>query len=881
MKEKKKKLPLALRIVRNILIILFVLILAWIGFSLAGRISPGQVIPDTYSLYIQVPSPIRLARNMLNHEPLPDILALPEFTPALPLINLIRSSDLLNRKWAGIAGRGKLEGALLSEGRFLGAWDMGFLSPLLRVLPLLAGRITIPNLYYVQGGKFSRFEFRLENSVLYLGPHKNLLVISNNSGLFESVMAGTSRDNDLRGSRGDKGIRSGDYDIACLFDPAFLYDLIGAGDASITGVLNDMQFSYPLEAALSIKPRQLDLSLGASLSSGSRDLEKIISRNSSAPDLVRLIPDNTQYLTLLNAGSLEEILNAAAAIPGSEIEEPWKKADSSSRTLLRMNLDELLFSWTGSEFAVFGMEGRPSPVLLVEVRDERKRQEVFNRAFKSIFVNENIKLNLDGNRLPRIELPGFLSSLLLGMGIKIPSPYYSVYNGYLFVSESPESLLAAINGARRNTGLLKTDVWKTLGKSGPDKSAFTLFYSLDRSLPFFLKGDTVLTPVLRLYRQGLLRLSLEKNRALLGLSLIPGTGRLLTPVLPFPIEGGGRLGNQVYALGSDKNGEGRILLTQANTALSINPADQSRKSLEFPANSPGLWVMAAEGISGAVWAVNSQGRVFLTDRDLEPIQGFPRITGLRLSAAPASHGNKLYLCDFSGNEGAIHTMDERGSLEKWAGPFDAALYAPPGLINYKNRTYAACYPKEFFGGIWILDERGQALPGWPVMVSGIAFGSPLLFVHKDQLMAAFVTQAGELTVYDEAGRPVPEFPLELEGVFYVQPVYDGEFLWLVSAGGMLFQVNLEGIILSHQIPNLEAKENSFITAKDVDRDGRAEIFVSGEGNALHGYTRNFNALEGFPLPLWGKPAFADLNGNGKMNITGVGMDNRIYLWQFN
>jgi hypothetical protein len=172
------------------------------------------------------------------------------------------------------------------------------------------------------------------------------------------------------------------------------------------------------------------------------------------------------------------------------------------------------------------------------------------------------------------------------------------------------------------------------------------------------------------------------------------------------------------------------------------------------------------------------------------------------------------------------------------------------------------------------------MPGWPVYVSGIAFGSPLPFAYQKKLHAAFISQAGELYIYDEQGIPLEGFPAELEGVFYLQPVFDGTFLWIIAQDGTLYQVSPAGDRLSHKIPGLEVKENGYITAVDVDGNGEPEIFISGEGNALYGYNRNFQSLEGFPLPIWGRPAFADLSGSGKMEIVGAGMDNKIYRWQF-
>jgi len=865
-------------VLKILIIFLTVLILpaaVWIGTSLIGRISPGAVIPDSYRLCFQIPNPVKLAQNLSKHETLPEILELPEMAGALPFYYQIKSGNFLENKIIAAAARGRLEGALLNDGKILCAWDLGMLSPVLRLLPALAGRINVPGLYYVQGGKHSRFEYRMDDGkVFYAGPYRNLFVITDSTALFESVLDGSVKID----PKNQVPFKSGDFDIACIFSPELLELIISSDENPISAAMDYLQFNGGITASLSIHPRQLDLNLTASFSSNQKDIEKIINRASGAPEMLRMFPENTQYMTLLAAGSLEDLLNAASAIPGSELADPWRKADSSSKSFLGMSIDELLLSWSGSEFAIFGMEGRPAPVIVAEVRDEKKREEIFRKAFESFLINENIKLNLDGNRIPRIELPGFLANLLLSMGVRIPSPYYTVYNGYLFISESAESLLDAVNGIRRNQGLIRTGIWQTLSKTGTDSSSAALFYSLDRSLPFFLNGNSLAAPFLKLYRQGLLRLSMKNHEASLWLSVIPGPGKGLTSTAGFPLEIGGRIGNQIYFL--ESGNENRIIFTQGNNVIAINPADQSKKILEIPGSSGRIWIVPADGISGCVWIVNSQGRVYLCDTNLEPLRGFPRITALRITAPPAAHGGKLYISEFSGNTASVHVFDNNAAMEKWPMGFDAALLSPLSFLNHGGRVYAACYPKEFLGSIWLLDNRGNPLSGWPIWVSGIAFGSPHIFVHGNRPAIAFVTQAGDLAVYDENGRMFTGFPLELDGVFYIQPVFDGEYLWLVSGNGTLFRVSMDGQSHSHQIPNLRVMEEGYITVFDVDNDKKPEIFISGEGNALYGYKNNFNSLEGFPLPVWGKPAFTVMKDSGKTALAGAGMDNKIYFWQF-
>ena len=910
--KKKQK---ALIVIGIFLFIIIVLPLIAVGTSFIGRIAPDSVIPDSFDLYASVPNPVRLFGRILDHEPLPEIIALAELENLSPLLNQLKDSALADNSFVRFAARGRLDAAFLSGGRVLAAWDAGILSPLLKFLPVLAGRVTIPGLYYVKAGKNSRFEYRQEDgTVFFIGPYRNLLVISNNSALYESVISGTSRDGDRFGS-GAKKFYTRDYDIAFLLSPSALSSAMGGGalegggssateqgQEDLLSALSLLQFPGPVEASLSILPNQLKINLTTPLGTNSPALQKIIERNSQSTALEAMIPAGAQYLTLLSAGGLRELLSAASVISagtsqGAEFENAVKKADSSARMALGMNLEELLYSWTGSQFAIYGLEGRPNPVIALEIRDEKKRKEVFDKVFKSIFVNENIQLTLDGNRIPRIELPPFLNSFLQLLDIHVPSPYYAVQNNCLFISESAETLLAAVNSVRRNDVLPKTELWRALSRDNSGPSSFNIFYSLDRSLPFFLKGSGAAMAVLKSYRQGLARLNLENSILSVSLSVIPGAGKGIVPAGGFPLDlsgqgsagaNQGRVGNRLYRISSGK--DTRLLLTRGADALAINPLDKTIR--ESRLGGTNLYAIPADGSGssdGAVWMINSQGQVSLANKDLENLRGFPISTGLALSSPPAVWEGKLFL---SGEDGSVHTVDSKASVSRWGATFPSALRSPLSFIDFKGKTYAAAYPKSFiFGELYLLDLGGNPLQNWPVPVSGIAFGSPLLFNAQypnksDSLYMAFITQAGELAVYTENAETLPGFPLELEGVFYLQPVFDGEYLWIIESEGTLYRIGLDGEIFSQKVPRVTVREEGYITVADISggktdpKIPRGEIFFSGEGNALYGYSRNFNSLEGFPLPVWGRPVFADLNGDGKIEAAALGMDNRLYMWQF-
>jgi hypothetical protein len=413
-------------------------------------------------------------------------------------------------------------------------------------------------------------------------------------------------------------------------------------------------------------------------------------------------------------------------------------------------------------------------------------------------------------------------------------------------------------------------------------------------MPFFLRHNTALSGFLRVYRQGLLRMSFDNGLVDLSIALVPGSGGGVTLMNGYPVDIG-RASNRIYRAG--KAADSRIFFTRGDSVVSLNPADNSIRTLSGQGPS---WIIPhnAAGMAAAGWVVSERGRVTLVDGDLEAAQGFPVLTGHRLSSPPSAHEDKLYLC---GDDERVYVIDTQGNESVWETSFSAALRSPPSFLSIQARGgvrhYAAVYPKSFFGEIWLLDLAGKALPNWPASVSndewggasGIGFGSPLLFAHNNSVRVAFVSQEGELSLFDESAAFLPGFPLILDGIFYQQPVFDGDYLWLVSDNGTLFRVSIEGEVLYQRIPGFSVKEEGYLAVFNSDSvskngDKAPAIFITGEGNALHGYSRNFRSLEGFPLPMWGMPVFImsseNKTGNGKAEIIGMGMDYRLYRWQF-
>jgi len=911
-KKPKKRLKPVLKA----FIIFIFICLAWVGFSMIGRVNAASVIPDSASLRVSIANPINLLDNILAHESLEDISTIPALVPVSSVVEALKENKILKNGFLRFIARGNMELALLPQdsgrGKVVAAWDLKLLSPLLRILPVASNFITVPHLYYVQAGSNSRFEFRTDDMTLYIGPYRNLLFITDNAQVFESRSAMHS------GHAGAFGvIKPSSFDAALMLSNEFIAQLLSEQDPGIAELINNIEFDTRVEAGLSIFPRKIELRLAAPLSSRQSSISRILAQRSQVPGMAERIPADAQYAAILSAGTLEELYQAALVFtPG--LDEALRTADSSSRMLLGLTLNDLLFSWSGNEFAAFALEGRPHPVYAIQINDERKRQEVFNRAFRSIVLNENVRLNLDGTRIPRIEVPEFLQSLLRRWDVFVPSPYYIIHRDYMLVSESAEALLSAVRAIQRNDVLPRTAEWRNIAGGRTSASSFNLYYSLDLSIPFFLRKNTAFSGFLSLYRQGLVRMSFDRGVTDISFSLVPGSGNGVTLVNGYPISISGRPSNRVF--GTGRGEDARVFFSSGSTAFSIKTSDNSIIELSGQGTH---WIIPADGINTAssggrdssragnvaAWVVTDRGRVSLVDGNMEIVPGFPVLLGLRLSAPPVAYEGKLYLCDEGGK---VYVVDERGSQKDWETSFNVALRSPPSFLSVSSRrdttTFAAVYPKSFFGEIWLLDANGKAMPNWPapiavsagrtriadnggeenediehdedVSVFGIGFGSPLLFAHNNRLHVAFINQSGQLLVYDERAEMIPPFPINLDGIFFIQPVYDGEFLWLASSNGTLFRVDFEGEVLSQQIPGFAVMEEGYITVFDSNNDKTPEVFITGDGNALHGYTRNFRSLENFPLPVWGRPYFVPAQGNRRAEVFGIGMSMRLYRWQF-
>ena len=78
-----------------------------------------------------------------------------------------------------------------------------------------------------------------------------------------------------------------------------------------------------------------------------------------------------------------------------------------------------------------------------------------------------------------------------------------------------------------------------------------------------------------------------------------------------------------------------------------------------------------------------------------------------------------------------------------------------------------------------------------------------------------------------------------------------------------------------KIPHITAK-NGIVTVIPGGKDER--VCVSSDGNVLYGFSSGLEMLPSFPLAGSGRPVFADVNADGKIDCITLTIDNKLNAW---
>ncbi len=880
-KKAKKKLPVGVRIILfpfKLILFLLLVLLVWFIFCYFDRVKSVDTLPPDYAVYLRTDSVWGTAEPLLDLDATLIAMTSPEMQQYRDTYLMVKSSKLRKNFFVKKALQRRLDAAIYGiEGEdktaAIAVLDAGFLSGAVRVAPYIIPRIkSLSDTIEITSNTHGTY-YKLQDTGCFI-IKKNLIVFSTSETLLEEAMTFTN--SSLYTKEELNAINSRLKNPLRIFANGQNLLALAGEDTMLNKYLTDiipyLAESEYISLNFGITDKELNVKIEVPVSSEDSDhpVVQLVKRESAVPSLLPKFSEDVQYYTLVSAGTLRSIVDAAAKIipPEKDFEATWNKSDTVSKIVFNRGLDDLLFSWTADEFAIFGIEGKSEPVFAIKIGDEKKRKEIFDKVFSSYILQTNDSLIVDGVRLPCIKMPGFVLSVLQALNINIPMPYYLVKDDYIYLSQSPENLVAINSDFQNSKKLSGSENWKRVSSKQSPYSTLSLYYNLERSVPFFIKGNSSMSKVLALYNSGRFDLRIKDNVVTVQLQASAETLESTLHIPGFPIELEKKSNAQLVKSNAKKSKKVYWVETDS-TVNSLDCGSFVRESLEMPEIQ---YVVAAsestaKATSGEIWAVTKSGMVYLLNSKLESVLGYPILTGVTMSCPPFAYKDSVVLV---GNDGTLCFVSQTGELSTLDTGVESGIKSTPTV----NGDVIAFYEKGFFGGIHVYKNLEPVTSEGPFALDGIAYGSPCIFTAGGNLYTAMITQAGDLYVYDFEGKLLEDFPVKLDGIFYLNVEMADGYLFALSSAGELYRVSLDGKTLKVKIPYFTAKTGR-ITIADYDGHAGQEIFVSGEGNSLYGFSSNMELLSEFPVSGYGNPVFTDLNGDNKNDCLAITFDNKI------
>lgn len=871
--HKRHPLRAVLVILLFLLLIPILFALIWFGYSRTDRISPLSAIPGEYSLILHTDNLWEFVNPLLDLKAADTLLTDPMLSGYRAAYMSLRQNPLRKHKYAPLLAGRRADLAVYMDGEsvdFIAVTDAGDFSCISRLASFLAPFAKVEGLEYVkEGGYF------IYNSVdkmtgnltrVYIKVRKNLLAVSLSPSLLLKAFEKDHSPEHLAQARN-------------MLEAESVYPfklVVGAKSLMKKAVPEDNIYLSSLISLLGNQDKGLiefaiddsDVRMAASIPLEASAVESsclggIVSKKSTVPSMLTRLTDNIQYYTLLHAGRLSELKDSIFPIiqQTQDIQAAWDEGERYAKKLFKSSIEDLVFSWTGDEYAILGVDGSSDPVFVVQVGDEAIRQEAFDKLTGSILVRSNSSLLVDGVRLPCLEMPPLFKSILKMLKIELPRPYYLVHEGYIYFSESPQNLAILYGRYKAGSTLARNDTWKKINSDQPPEQALSLFYNTERSIPFFLQSSGIITKLLKLYNIGRINFSLDGeniNAAYHATAVDSYNGRSL-PGFPIALEE-----TPDFSLEEEASGKAVFWCEGGKLVKSLDFSSLAVSRMLMRENC--FVTASAEECSGGgvVWVVDEKGTVYLLDRKLQAVRPFPVLTGCKTSAKPASVGKQLLIPT---ENGSVVLVDDSGKTFELKGPEDCNFRSQPAVAGRAS----AVYSKAFEGAIYTIQDGEFGNLDNPMLVDGIAFGRPCLSDIDGHLVVAIITQAGDFHVFED-GKPKSGFPVSLPGVFTANVVRADGAWFALSSDAELYRVDGSGNYSKVKLQGLDDAKEAWLSS-----DGE-RIYASGQSNYIYAFTSSLEMVYGFPVAGRGKCVIADVNGDGKRDCVALSLDKKIYAW---
>lgn len=872
-KKKKKSNPIGI-FFKFLFILIFVLILAialWCVFSVFDRKTSLSAIPRNYAVFVHSDSAFDSVNPLLDLQVADVFLSNPKFSKYRKTFMAARSSPLRENKFVKFALSRPVDFAVYDfsgKQNYLAAVNLGIFSSVTRLADFIVPHLKIPGLKMMSGETIDYYLFEKDGFFVYLKPVKNLLLASDSLEIL--LPAAMAKNDSLYTKEQLKILNESDgSSLKIIADARQLAEDFTGSDELLSSMAELISPDLLTVVSLNISDSDIGIKIQLPVEdeeNTSNPLLPLLKKRSKTPSIISRFSDSVQYYTVLNAGTLEEMKTAVfPLVPKSKnIEKTWNSAESLCQTTFSMSIEDLIFSWTGNEFAAFGLENHNEPVFAVQIENEKQRRKIFDNVTSSMFVKEDDSLILGGARLPRLELPGFLNWILSLFDISIPSPYYLVQDGFIYFSQSAENLSQIYSSANSGRTLVKSSNYQMVSSAQKSESSVSLFYDLDKSAPFFIRSNKAAAAILQLYTLGRFDVRMKNGNVEVQLQACAKKSGNLSSVPGFPIQAGKSASDEDFCLVKDFNSvfwvENQKIIKKLDlNDLTVKESEMSDSVQIVPAEKPEN--------GGILWAITSYGVVNFLNEKFENVGKFPVMLGSKPSARASAFDGGIY----------VPLSDERIAIVGSGGNVNFIeipdlLVKAPASVSGKT---AAVYSKGFLGNIYLIQGEKILNLDSPIEVDGIGLGSPVWWGKN---LVAFVSQSGNVQVWniEKSVEMQKNFPVQIEGVFLTNLRASEKYLYALSSDAVLYRIGTDGKILSVKIPGATAQNSHF----SVQKNGSLyNIYVNADSNVIYGFNENLELLSGYPLAGWSNPVFADVNGDKQDECISLTLDRKIVAWK--
>lgn len=853
------------------ILILIVLISGILCFCVFDRKQSLAAIPRNYTAYIHTDSAFHSVNPLLDLQATDILLSTPEYLHLRKAFITLRGSNYRDNKFVQFLLSRSVDLAIyngIKNTNYVAVLNLGIFSAATRISEFAAERFSIPDLSYMSCEQMKYFLYEKDGLRVFIKPVKNLLIASDS---LELLLTASLAENDTLYTNEQKKFLSENYgkSLRIIANGQQLVDEFTGSDEflhSFTGLISSESMSV-----IDLNVTDSDISVKCQIpieEDTSDSLGAILKKNSKTPSCLSRLSDSVQYYTILNAGTLPELKESLFPFFSRKknIDRTWISADNLCKTTLGISLEDLIFSWTGKEFLAFGLENHNDPVFALQVKDEKQRKKIFDLVKDSLFVKEDDSLILDGVRLPKLKLPDYLNWILSAFNISVPSPYFLVEDGFVYFSQSPESLSQIYSDRKSGNSLVKSANWQQVSSGQKADSCVSLYYDLEKSAPFFLRSSQAVSSVLRLYTQGRFDVRTKNSVVEFHLQARARKAGSLISVPGFPVQIDKTADAENFFVLPDSK-----IVCWVENKNTIKTMDLSDRSVHESVLNDEIFISPSPSVNkgGVVWAVTTYGEVNLMNEKLENVSDFPVMLGSHVSASPSSSENGLYI---PLEDEKIAFVDMKGKVTFIEIP-ELYVKAPVSVLD----DFAAVYNKGFLGKIYNFERNSCINLGNPIEIDEIGLGSPAISKNGSKYTTAFISQSGLVRAWNN-GKELKNFPVQLEGVYLINLQASEKYLYALSEDAVLTRIGMgDGKTLSVRIPKSTAR-NAYLSVKK-NPSGNYSVFVNADSNVIYGFNEKLELISGYPLTGSGIPYFVDLNGSKSAECVALTVDKKIVAWK--